>query len=87
MKNSYRFFENRDCDYFPCHRGLDAFNCLFCYCPFYLWDYCPGAPNYLPVKGCFIKDCSNCTYPHVPAHYDDIMKRLGERAVRKEKPE
>ena len=29
MKNSYRFFENRDCQYFPCHQGLEDFNCLF----------------------------------------------------------
>ena len=36
-KNSSRFFENRDCAYFPCHAGMDGepFNCLFCYCPLY----------------------------------------------------
>ena len=34
MENSYRFFANKDCKYYPCHQGLEAFNCLFCYCPF-----------------------------------------------------
>ena len=29
------FFQNRPCEYFPCHKGIpeEAFNCLFCYCP------------------------------------------------------
>ncbi|MFW5671451.1 MAG: cysteine-rich small domain-containing protein, partial [Acetivibrio ethanolgignens] len=35
MENSYRFFENRECKYFPCHKGLKELNCLFCYCPLY----------------------------------------------------
>ena len=25
MENSYRFFENKDCKYFPCHKGLTEF--------------------------------------------------------------
>ena len=33
----YSFFSNRECEYFPCHKGADPenFNCLFCYCPLY----------------------------------------------------
>ena len=33
----YAFFQNRDCEYFPCHKVKDEenFNCLFCYCPLY----------------------------------------------------
>ena len=33
----YAFFQNRACEFFPCHKGADAenFNCLFCYCPLY----------------------------------------------------
>ena len=29
-KNSSRFFQNRDCEYFPCHEieNTEAFNCL-----------------------------------------------------------
>ena len=31
----YAFFQNRDCEYFPCHatKHPEDFNCLFCYCP------------------------------------------------------
>ncbi|MBQ3009245.1 MAG: metal-binding protein, partial [Oscillospiraceae bacterium] len=35
MKNSFRFFENRDCEYYPCHKTDHPLNCLFCYCPLY----------------------------------------------------
>ena len=30
-KEHYRFFQNRECEYFPCHQGIDPedFNCLF----------------------------------------------------------
>ena len=28
----YAFFQNRECEFFPCHKGADPenFNCLFC---------------------------------------------------------
>ncbi|WP_418215417.1 cysteine-rich small domain-containing protein [Blautia sp.] len=35
---SYKFFENRACEYFPCARydiKNKGLNCLFCYCPMY----------------------------------------------------
>ncbi len=83
MKPSSRFFENRDCEYFPCHKGLTDFNCLFCYCPFYLRDDCPGHPNYLETSKGIVKDCSGCSYPHNPAHYDAIMDYLRAHAYRK----
>ena len=50
MENSYRFFENKDCKYFPCHKGLADFNCLFCYCPMYRLEHCPGNPRYFEKK-------------------------------------
>ena len=31
MKNSFYYFENRDCQYYPCHKGMAEMNCLFCY--------------------------------------------------------
>ena len=34
-ENSYRFFSNRECQYYPCHEGIEEMNCLFCYCPLY----------------------------------------------------
>ena len=30
-ENSYRFFSNRECQYYPCHEGIEEMNCLFCY--------------------------------------------------------
>lgn len=78
MENSYRFFENKDCKYFPCHQGLEDFNCLFCYCPMYCKQNCLGHPEYKEIRGKVIKVCTNCTFPHVPEHYDDIMTFLKE---------
>lgn len=76
MKNSYRFFENRDCKYFPCHEGLTDFNCLFCYCPLYHMESCPGTYTYIEVRGRKIKNCIDCTFPHRPENYAVIIKLL-----------
>lgn len=74
MKNSYKFFCNRDCVYFPCHQGVapETFNCLFCYCPLYLLDDCGGA--FVLRKG--VKDCTGCIRPHAPGGYEAILERL-----------
>ena len=76
MENSHRFFENKDCKYFPCHKGMGNFNCLFCYCPMYMLEKCPGKPEYWERDGKKIKVCSNCTFPHQPENYDIIMEIL-----------
>lgn len=76
MKNSYRFFENRECKYFPCHKDLEEFNCLFCYCPMYLRENCLGKPNYIQKEDRVIKDCTGCTFPHQPENYDKIIEFL-----------
>ncbi|MBQ2314628.1 MAG: hypothetical protein II187_06965, partial [Treponema sp.] len=47
VEHSFQFFENRDCRYFPCHDGLSALNCLFCYCPLYARVPCPGNPQFI----------------------------------------
>ena len=76
MKNSYRFFQNKSCEYFPCHKVKDSreFNCLFCYCPLYaLGDNCGGNCTYTKEG---IKDCSNCLIPHNPEGYDYINDRF-----------
>lgn len=78
MQNSYRFFENRACQYFPCHKGLEDFNCLFCFCPMYLREDCPGNPKYIEKSGKKIKDCSDCTFPHRFENYDKIIQYLKE---------
>lgn len=77
--NSYRFFQNRECKFFPCHEVQDeaAFNCLFCYCPLYLDDNCIGSPEYIITgRGQRIKDCSSCLVVHSPEMYDKVIAHL-----------
>ena len=74
----YKFFQNRDCEYFPCHRGVkqEDFNCLFCYCPLYaLGKNCGGNFQFLENG---IKDCSKCLRPHCRESYDRIMGQMGD---------
>jgi len=73
----YKFSQNRQCEFFPCHKGMkeEDFNCLFCYCPLYaLGDRCGGNFTYLENG---IKDCSNCLIPHRRENYDRIMEKMG----------
>lgn len=79
MKNNYRFFQNRDCEFFPCHKteNEETFNCLFCYCPLYLKESCLGNPAYiLNGKGQKIKDCSACDIVHRPEMYDVVIAQF-----------
>lgn len=76
MSENYKKFQNKQCEYFPCHKNVaeDVFNCLFCFCPLYmLKDQCGG--NYkVTAKG--IKDCSNCTIPHGEDSYKHVMSKM-----------
>lgn len=76
MENSYHFFENRGCQYFPCHNGLRDFNCLFCYCPLYAKEHCAGNPEYKEKNGKLIKVCTNCTFPHRSENYESIVQMI-----------
>ena len=75
MNDSYRYFENRACQYYPCHKGIEELNCLFCYCPLYTLK-CPGNYHYLEKDGKKIKVCTDCTFPHQPENYDKEMQIL-----------
>lgn len=80
MENSHQFFQNKDCEYFPCHRIHDGgeFNCLFCYCPLYaLGDKCGGNCTYTENG---IKDCSDCLIPHSPKGYAYINSKFEDLA-------
>lgn len=71
---SHDFYQNRDCEYFPCHPGADkdTFSCLFCYCPLYaLGDTCGGNFTYT-AQG--IKDCTHCLRPHKRENYESICQ-------------
>ena len=73
---AHSFFQNSECEFFPCHEtdSLENFNCLFCFCPLYhLGTACGGTPTFTD-KG--IKDCSNCTLPHRRDSYGFITDRL-----------
>ena len=72
----YAYFQNRECEYFPCHKHADQenFSCLFCYCPLYaLGDRCGGSFTYTEDG---IKDCSRCLRPHRRENYDKIMEKM-----------
>ncbi len=76
---NYCHFTNKDCEFFPCHGGVDAenFNCLFCYCPLYaLGTECSG--NFRILEN-GVKDCTDCTFPHRCENYDAVIAKLGEK--------
>lgn len=77
---SYRFFQNKECEYFPCHAGADGehFNCLFCYCPLYaLGSRCGGNFVYLENG---VKDCSGCLVPHGRGSYSYVLSKYPQLA-------
>lgn len=75
---NYSFFQNKECEYFPCHKidNIEEFNCLFCYCPLYaLGEKCGGNYTY-SEKG--YKNCKNCNYPHIKDNYEKVIERFPE---------
>ena len=74
---NYDFFQNSECEYFPCHTCADkeTFSGLFCYCPLYaLGDLCGGNFTYTKEG---IKDCSGCLIPHRRENYEKVMEKMG----------
>ena len=65
MSDNYKFFNHKECEFFPCHKtnNPDEFNCLFCYCPLY-------------TLGKGIKNCSDCLLPHNKNNYNYIMSKF-----------
>lgn len=78
MGKHYAFFQNKTCEYFPCHKGVEeeSFNCLFCYCPLYMLGKNCGGDFYYTEKG--IKVCSNCNIPHEAKNYGYMIGRYGD---------
>ena len=88
VSNSHRFFNNRDCKYFPCHKDENNphdsqqgnhwyMNCLFCYCPLYsIGEECGGKFAFNDEG---VKCCKNCYFPHKPESYDVIVEKLMKR--------
>lgn len=78
MKENYKFNQNRNCEYFPCHKienPEENFSCMFCYCPLYmLGKDCGGNFKYTETG---IKDCSNCVLPHMKdSGYNHVMEKI-----------
>ena len=70
----YKFFQNKECEYYPCHVVDKTFSCLFCYCPLYFTDCTEvGEPNICHYHGKNIKDCSACIFPHEAENYSAMM--------------
>lgn len=85
MNNSV-FFNNKECEFFPCHEtdSPDRFNCMFCYCPLYmLADRCGGDYVYLKDG---TKDCSGCLLPHREDFEDTVVRKWPEIRTRAEAP-
>jgi len=76
QKASFQYFENRDCQYYPCHNlQASGFNCLFCFCPIY-FAICPGTPQYKEKNGVLFKSCADCEYPHRPENHRAIIEYI-----------
>ena len=75
-QNSYKYFENRDCKYYPCHSGSDHINCMFCYCPLYPMEHCPGNYKIIEKESGPVKSCIDCSFPHEADNFDKVMKVL-----------
>ncbi|MCD7792112.1 MAG: cysteine-rich small domain-containing protein [Oscillospiraceae bacterium] len=84
-RHGYEFFQNKSCEFFPCHaaENTESFNCLFCYCPLYaLGKDCGGRYVYLENG---VKDCSHCLLPHSEGGYEHIQSKFKDivRLMRK----
>lgn len=76
MENSFKFFQNKECKYFPCHKDVEELNCLFCYCPLYHMDECPGKWKIVEKNGHRFKSCIDCDFPHRPKNYAEVIRLL-----------
>jgi len=52
---------NKDCPYFPCHKGLE--DCKYCYCPIYPCKI-ENWGKWVEDKDSKIWDCSDCIIFH-----------------------
>ena len=76
-KHGYRYYENKACQFFPCHPDLwdseRVHNCMFCFCPLYSHEHCGGNPK---VAENGMRDCSDCTKNHDKDSYDFVLNNF-----------
>ena len=77
-ENSFKYFKNRACQYYPCHEA-EHINCLFCYCPLYPFADCPGDYTVIEKGDTKIKNCTDCMFPHEAKNYGSIIRVLTEK--------
>lgn len=83
-KFNCKFFQNFQCKYFPCHKGIEEkdFNCLLCYCPLFgkgfSTDYTGDWHGRCRSTTGRFQDCMNCTFPHEKKNYSKIIRLLKE---------
>lgn len=73
-KENFKFFENKACEFYPCH--VEGQNCLFCYCPLYWIPIDCGGTYKLLENG--TKECEDCTKPHDANGWDYVQDKLRE---------
>lgn len=78
-KNSKSFFANTECEHYPCHKMDEPLNCLFCYCPLYQYENCPGDYKIIEKNGKKVKSCIDCSFPHCKDNYDKVINILRVR--------
>lgn len=76
MSQNYKFFQHKECEFFPCHKvkNTEKFNCLFCYCPLYFLEDCGG--NYTYSNN--VKNCTNCFIPHSENGFKYVVDKIVE---------
>ena len=74
----YAFFQNSDCECFPCHETdvPEDFNCLFCYCPLYALGRECGGKFVYNESG--IKCCDGCDVPHKRENYGFMIEHAAK---------
>ena len=67
---------DKNCEYLPCHDGLE--DCTFCYCPFYpcYQDDTGGFEKISSKTGQLVWACSSCIFPHKVENAKKILKGL-----------
>lgn len=71
----YKYFVNKECEFFPCHKGIEEkdWSCLFCYCPLYHDSDCGGS---FTINEQGTKDCIDCKLPHRRESWQYIVRKL-----------
>lgn len=72
VMENYKFFENNNCEYYPCH-PMGMINCKFCFCPLYPLSDCGGTYSLLENGK---KDCSGCIVVHEEFGHDFVVEKL-----------